>query len=366
MTRIRKPAALLAAALTLAAVHAVPAHAFDPPKVNSDGSVQVPAFTLPYSRLASPESKAQFIQNAKTAALIAKATDVASLRKLFDENMVLPEIALQKKRYAVTMEEKTIGGVFTQVFTPKDGVASKNRHRVLINLHGGGFSIGARTISQVESIPISAVGKIKVISVDYRQGPEHVFPAASEDVAAVYTELLKTYKPADIAIYGCSAGGMLTAQAMAWFQKQGLPNPAAIGIFCASTNDFFVGDSAFLSARLGGMLAPPPEEGFKTHPFAYLAKADMKDPLVLPSNAPEVLAKFPPTLFVTGTRAGELSGAVHSHIQLVKAGVDARLLVWEAMDHAFFLNPDLPESREAYDLMTKFFNEQMDKANKKK
>ena len=100
--------------------------------------------------------------------------------------------------------------------------------------------------------------------------------------------------------------------------------------------------------------------------FAYFQGADPNDPLVSPSVSPAVLAKFPPTLLITGTRAKELSTAVHSHIQLVKAGVDARLFVWEAMDHGFFINPDLPESREAYDIMIKFFDTQMDKANKKK
>ena len=51
-----------------------------------------------------------------------------------------------------------------------------------------------------------------MIGVDYRQGPEHVFPAATDDVVAVYKELLKTYPAANIGIYGCSAGGMLTGE----------------------------------------------------------------------------------------------------------------------------------------------------------
>jgi monoterpene epsilon-lactone hydrolase len=71
--------------------------------------------------------------------------------------------------------------------------------------------------------PIASIGKIKVISVDYRQAPEYAFPSASEDVATVYRELLKTYKPTNIGIYGCSAGGLLTAETIAWFQKEKLP-----------------------------------------------------------------------------------------------------------------------------------------------
>jgi len=62
----------------------------------------------------------------------------------------------------------------------------------------------------------------------YRQAPEFAFPAATEDIAAVYRELLKTYRPEDIGIFGCSAGGSLTAQSMAWFLKENLPLPGAI------------------------------------------------------------------------------------------------------------------------------------------
>jgi acetyl esterase/lipase len=63
-----------------------------------------------------------------------------------------------------------------------------------------------------------------------------VFPAASEDVAAVYRELLKVHKSSDIGAFGNSAGGLLTAQALAWFRHVKLPSPGASGIFCASAD----------------------------------------------------------------------------------------------------------------------------------
>ena len=78
-----------------------------------------------------------------------------------------------------------------------------------------------------------------------------------------------------------------------------------------------------------------------------------------------MLAKFPPTLLITGSHDFLASGASRTHIELVKAGVDARLFVWDAMDHAFFGNPDLPESREAYQIMANFFDEQFRRARRR-
>lgn len=327
--------------------------------VSDDGSLQVAGFKAPFSSIASPEAKAAFIASMKgpRGFFGDQTVSIEEIRRRTDEVDILPSLEKQRARYPVTMTEERIGGVFVQVFTPTGGVSEKNRERVLIDLHGGSFMVGALSLSQVESIPIAAVGRIKVISIDYRQGPEHRFPAASEDVAAVYRELLKTYKPGDIAIYGGSAGGLIAAQAVAWFQKENLPKPAAVGIFCASARNFGEGDSAWITPHLGGVLPAP---GGALPP--YFIGANPLDPLVLPGNHPATLAKFPPTMLVSGSRAGEMSSATRSHIELVKAGVDARLFIWDGLGHCFFNNPDLPEAREFYDLAVAFFDESMDKA----
>src|SRR6185312_319143 len=71
---------------------------------------------------------------------------------------------------------------------------ARNKGRILINPHSGAFMGCWPGCAELESIPVSALGKVEVISVDYREGPDNKFPAASEDVAAVYKELLKTHK----------------------------------------------------------------------------------------------------------------------------------------------------------------------------
>jgi len=330
--------------------------------VDRDGIVHIPAFDMPLSSYMSEEAKRAYIDMVLNPPPLVMGAGIAKVRETLDLYFHAPLLKRAKTLYPVTIEEKRIAGVRTDVVTPKDGVAKQNRDRVLINLHGGGFSVGAGMGGLIESVPIAGVGKIKIISVDYREGPEIKFPAASEDVAAVYTELLKLYKPENIGIYGCSAGGVLTAMAMAWFQKEKLPNPGAIGIFCAGADAILGGDSSYTTAPLAALFrqpTPPANPNPPPLPLEYLSNADPKDPLVSPVLYPEVLSKFPPTLLIAGTRGRELSAAAYTHAQLVKAGVDADLHVWEGMWHAFFFDVDLPESIEAFDVIVKFFDKHL-------
>jgi acetyl esterase/lipase len=220
-----------------AAVEAQGTAKAEQPLVDVNGTVQLPERTLPYSALASEEAKKNFIDFTLRFASQGSnfgSGDINSMRKLLDDKLMRPGVDRLRSVFPVTITPEMIGGVQTDVVAPEGGIPTKNNMRVLINLHGGGFVVAARYGGQQESIPIASLGKIKVITVDYREAPEYKFPAASEDVATVYKELLKQYRPENIGIYGCSAGGTLTAQSVAWFQTHGLPRPGAVGIFAAS------------------------------------------------------------------------------------------------------------------------------------
>lgn len=322
-------------------------------KVDADGTVHIPPQTVPLSSFLSPEARA-YVTNRLLHPDPAPDPDIAKERARIDAHLK-PLLDKQKARYPVDMQSVTIAGVPTMVIVPKAGIAPRNQHRVLINLHGGGFSVCAPTCGVIESIPIAGLGKIKVVTVDYRQGPEFKFPAASEDVAKVYAELLKQYKPESIGIFGCSAGGMLTAESVAWFQTHHLPRPGAIGIFCASAGDFG-GDAEFTTPPLDGRMPPPPNAGDGGMHLGYFSGADMHDPMVSPVYSTEVLRQFPPTLILSGTRAFDYSSGINTHNQLTKLGVDAELHLWDGLFHGFFYDPDVPESRETYDVTVKFFD----------
>ncbi len=156
--------------------------------VDPDGTLHVSGLSVPLSIFLSPEARSYMLHLLRDKPFSggpSPAQDIKGYRARQDEimNWFLKPI---RDRYPVNVEHKTIAGIYTDVVTPKGGVAPKNMNRVLLNVHGGGFISGARTAALVESIPIASVEKIKVITIDYRMGPEYKFPAASEDVAAVY------------------------------------------------------------------------------------------------------------------------------------------------------------------------------------
>jgi monoterpene epsilon-lactone hydrolase len=322
------------------------------PGFNADGSVTSPALTIPYSSVASPEARALFPKMLAAGAKAPPITAPIEQSRAFYDHMNSDRAARMQKLYPVTIHSETIAGVGTDVVLPAQGVAPENRNRVLINLHGGAFLWGAHSGGLVEAIPIASIGRIKVITVDYRQGPEHTFPAASDDVEAVYRALLKQYKPAQIGIYGCSAGGILTGEAVARIITDKLPTPGAIGTFCGSVANI-EGDSSYVAPVLNGQGIPPHLLGVTELP--YFRGAKPTDPLVLPGLSPALLAKFPPTLLITGTRDMTMSSVIYSQQLLDRAGAQTELHVWEGMWHSFFSDPELPESKEAYQTIVHFF-----------
>ncbi len=259
-----------------------------------------------------------------------------------------------KRLYPVNVEATTIGGVRTDIITPL-AMPEANKNRVLINLHGGGFVSDSGSL--IEGIPISNLTKIKVVSVYYRLAPENPFPAAVDDVVAVYKELLKTYQPPSIGIFGTSAGATLTPEVAVRLKQLGIPLPGALGMFSTHPDFSRPTDSQQLFALNGfsGSIAPknpntPPDD-------AYAAKTDRKDPVLSPIFAD--LHGFPPSLLVTSTRDLLLSDTSMFHLALLHAGVDSQLLVFEALPHAFWYHFQLPETKEALDMMARFFDEKV-------
>jgi monoterpene epsilon-lactone hydrolase len=259
-----------------------------------------------------------------------------------------------RKYYPAKVEETTTAGVRTDIITPLE-MPEANRDRVLINLHGGGFNSDSGSL--IEGIPIANLAKIRVVSVYYRLAPENPFPAAVDDVVAVYKELLKTHGPNSIGIFGTSAGAILTAEVAVRLRQLGLPLPAALGIFSGLADFSHVGDARQLFTLNGFPGQMEPVDPNHLPDDQYVGKTDRRDPVLSPLFAD--LRGMPPSLLVTSTRDLLLSDTAIFHRALLHAGNNSQLVVFEALPHAFWYHFQLPETREALELMAKFFDDKV-------
>lgn len=240
-------------------------------------------------------------------------------------------------RYGVTMREALMGDTPVRVFEPAAGAAPGV---ILMNLHGGGFTVDAG--SMTETAPLAALTGRQVVAVRYRLAPEHPFPAAVDDAASVYREISSTYPDARIVLFGTSAGATLAAELVARLRRDGEPMPAALGFFSGTADlagggdslDMF-GDRSAAAAVLG----------------AYLGARSAQDVEASPQRGN--LAGWPPTLCLSSSRDLLLSSTAAFCRALDEAGVSARLVVFDALPHAFWAYVDAPETDAAFRTMAR-------------
>jgi acetyl esterase/lipase len=248
------------------------------------------------------------------------------------------------KRFEVEVSKDRIAGVPVK-WVLRCGTSTASDHRLLINFHGGGFSVDSGSLT--ETIPIAGMTGIPVVTVMYRMAPEHPYPAAVDDALAVYRAALSDRPASAIGIYGTSAGAVLTLQLLARIKAEGLPMPACGGFFSGSGDLSQATDcEAFLPSVMGERAAFESLEH-------YVGKADPKDPLVSPVYGD--LTGFPPIMAMTSTRDQLLSTTVLADLALRKAGVEVDLRVYEGMMHAFWAWIECPETEVALAAQAEFF-----------
>ena len=324
----------------------------------SASSAQTPALMswLPPSNQLSPEARS--VLDRMDAAKAPEFNGDLVRQRAFYQQFNDDRLVEMRRVFRTRERHETLNAVHVQVVEPADGVSARNRDRVLINVHGGAFMWGAGSGALVEAIPIAATMGVSVVTVDYRLAPENRYPAASEDVTAVYRALLERYPAANIGIFGCSAGGVITAQAVTWIRREGLPRPGAIGTLCG-TGAPYSGDSPYLAGvvPIGPEVKAPPLPGVL--PTTYMEGVGADDARAYPLTSDAETALMPPTLLLAGGRDFAVSALSLAHRRLARAGIDSELHLFDGLPHAFFVWPDMPESLEAYALIAGFFDSRL-------
>lgn len=255
-----------------------------------------------------------------------------------------PIAKARAKRFGVAVTKGRIAGVPVK-HVCKQGLDADADNRLLINFHGGGFMVDGGSLN--ETIPLAGLTGIPAITVLYRMAPEHPFPAAVDDALAVYRDALLHRPASAIGIYGTSAGAVLTLQLLARLKAEGLPMPAAAGIFSGAGDVETVGDcEAYLPPIMGSRTAA---ETLKE----YCGTTPADSPLLSPLRGD--LSGLPPTLLMTSTRDQLLSHTVLVDLALRRAGVSVDLRVYEGLAHAFWGWIECPESEIALAAQAEFF-----------
>jgi acetyl esterase/lipase len=256
------------------------------------------------------------------------------------------------KEAGVTIEPAEIAGVKCHYVAPKHVLADRDDNLIVV-VHGGAFVFNSAAASFGEAALLANACKTRVVSIDYRVPPDHPFPAASDDILAVWSALAKVRDPKTMAMGGTSAGAALTMTTILRCKAEKLPMPAALFLGTPAADMTKTGDSQFLNAevdhtlgRFEGMI----EECHKL----YAGGQDLLDPLLSPVYGD--FTGWPPTVLISGTRDLLLSTTIRIHRRLRAARVTAELHVYEGMSHADYLTAyRSPESRDALGEVSAFF-----------
>jgi acetyl esterase/lipase len=265
----------------------------------------------------------------------------------------LARIASLRKQFEVTVESRVIGNVPCFVITPKV-IPAKNRNRLLVHVHGGAYVFAPGESGTLEAIIMAGFSHMKVISIDYRMPPDFPYPAAMDDAMAVWKQVGKLARPANIAIFGTSTGGGMTLAMVQRAKEEGLPLPAAIAPGTPWSDLTKTGDSYYTNESVDNTLRAY-EPLLSAAATLYANGHDLKDRRLSPVYGD--FRGFPPTILTTGTRDLFLSNTVRVHRKLRQAGVVAQLEVYEGQSHAQYM-PDAtaPESKEAFEEIANFFD----------
>jgi acetyl esterase/lipase len=246
-------------------------------------------------------------------------------------------LAAGRARPMAHVEDRAIpgpgGSLPVRVYTPH-GLAGARP--LLLYFHQGGCVIGNLEWSEAFCTVLAEGARCPVMSVDYRLGPEHRFPAAQEDAVAVYRWALEHAgelggDPERLAVGGDSAGGGLAAHITHEMRRSGERQPVVQLLIYpwlqgyadnASYRDF--GDSYPLTAR--------DMQWFISH---YLNDdAEREDPRLSPLLEKDFSGLAPAVIATAGFDPLCDEGEAYARA-LEKAGVEVTYRCYESLCHSF-------------------------------
>ena len=218
----------------------------------------------------------------------------------------------------------------------------------IVYYHGGGWVLASVNTYDASSRAMAEQTGMAVVSVEYRKGPEYVFPTAHNDAFAAYRWIVANaasvnINTARLAVAGESAGGNLACNVSIMARDSGVVMPKAQVLIypVAST------DTTTDSYRMYGAAMPlnkPLIQWFLNH---YLtSQSQRSDPRIALVNAN--LSGLPPTTIINAEIDPLRDDGAALQAKLQAYSVSANRRIFDGVTHEFFgMNIVVPEARDA-------------------
>lgn len=217
----------------------------------------------------------------------------------------------------------------------------------MVYCHGGAFVLGNLDTDHLQCVELARRAECTVISVDYRLAPEHPYPAAVEDVAAVLQWAVDTADELDIdadriAVAGSSAGGALAA-GLAQSAARGEVPPLVFQLLHQPVLDDGLSPAKQEFTATPGFDGPAAEQMWRHY-------AAVRPAAAVPGRTDDLTGL--PAAFISCSELDPLRDeAIDYALRLLWAGVSTELHVLAGTCHGFdSMLPDWEVSRQLFAL----------------
>lgn len=266
----------------------------------------------------------------------------AAMAVMLEHNLLVPPNNVDTTGKEIPVQG---GQIHARIYTPNTG---KTAYPVIVYYHGGGWVIANLDTYNASAQGLANQVEAVVVSVAYRQAPEHKFPTAHNDCYAAYEWAVKNAAsikgdPKKVAVVGESAGGNLACAVSMMARDKGFQLPVyQVLVYPIAGYDFNT---------------PSYQENDSTKPLSsglmkwffdkYLnSPAEGKNPMI--SLVTANLKGLPRTTIVSAQYDPLRSEGETLADNLQKAGVEVKRKLYDGTTHEFFgMAAVLPEAKDA-------------------
>jgi acetyl esterase/lipase len=224
------------------------------------------------------------------------------------------------------------GDLTARVYTP----AGEGPFPVLVYFHGGGWVLGGIEDYDASARALANAAGCVVVSVGYRQAPEHPYPAAVKDASAAFSYISKNAgefggDSRRVAVGGEGSGANLAAVVCMMAMEQRSRMPVHQLLICPITN--FAFDTP--SYRRNANARPYSKAGMQWFFKQYLSKrGQAKSPYV--SILKKSLVDLPPATVIVAELDPLRSEGEAYHKHLLAGAVDSQIGIYSGVTADFF------------------------------